>query len=64
MTIYDKYNICKESDQAVFVSTITNEFFIIDYRQFMVVHSKRGSKFLSGLGGITFFYNLEYVGDL
>jgi hypothetical protein len=64
MTIYDKYNICKESDHAVFVSTITNEFYIIDYRQFMMVHSKRGSRLLADLGGITFFYNLEYVGDL
>ena len=64
MTVYDKYNICKESEQAVFVSTLTNEFFIVDYRQFMLVHSKRGSRFLADLGGILFFKNLEYVGDL
>jgi hypothetical protein len=33
MTVYDKYNICKESEQAVFVSTLTNEFFIVSTRE-------------------------------
>jgi hypothetical protein len=64
MTIYDKYNICKESDEAVFVSALTGEFFIVDYRQFMLVYSKKDTKLLADLGGILFFKNLEYVGDL
>jgi hypothetical protein len=64
MTIYDKYNICKESDQALFISTITGEMFIINYRQFMTVQSVRGERFLSDLGGLLFFRNLEYIGDV
>lgn len=64
MTIYDKYNICKESDSAVFVSLITGNFYIINYRQFMTVDTETTSIFLSDLGGILFFNNLEYVGDL
>lgn len=64
MTIYDKYNICKESDQALFISLLTGELFVINYRQFMIVDSKRGSRFLAELGGLLFFKNLEYVGEL
>lgn len=64
MTIYDKYNICKESDSCVFMSVITGSFYIINYRQFMTVDVDFGTYFLSDLGGILFFNNLEYIGDL
>ena len=64
MTIYDKYNICKESDDAIFISLITGDVFIFDCGPIMQVYSKHGIRFLGDLGGIDFFKNLEYVGEL
>lgn len=64
MTIYDKYNICKESSGAVFISLVTGSIFLFDYGPIMRVYSKRGNRYLGELGGFDFFKNLEYVGEL
>jgi len=64
MTIYDKYNICKESSGALFISLNTGVIFMFEYGLITRVYSKSGNRYLGDLGGLNFFKNLEYVGDL